>query len=88
MNFPKGWTAKESLEGLKLSIADKWMLSKLSQIVDKTNEHLEKYEFGEFASKIYEFWYEFCSVYIEVSKISLSKDSDEESQEAARNVLF
>lgn len=79
MNFPKGWTAKESLDGLKLNVADKWMLYKLKNIIDVSNQHLEKYEFGEFAGKIYEFWYEFCSVYIEVSKLSLSAESDADS---------
>ena len=74
MNFPKGWTAQENISNLKLSIADKWMLFKLKQIIDTSNQHLEKYEFGEFANKLYDFWYEFCSIYIEqfLSKIFIT----------------
>jgi len=76
MNFPKGWKATKDINTLNLNIADKWMLSKLKNIIDVSNLHLENYEFGEFANHLYEFWYLFCSIYIEVSKISLSKEAE------------
>jgi len=38
-NFPDGFVpAKNGVEGMKLSLADKWILTKLSATISKTNE--------------------------------------------------
>lgn len=55
-----------------LCIEDKWILNKLDKLsVDVTN-HIDKYEVGIAATKIYTFlWNEFCDWYIEMVKSRL-----------------
>lgn len=88
MNFPKEFKPTSDISSLKLGLADKWMLTKLSQIMKDSNTNILAYDFGQFANDMYAFWLNiFCDVYIEVSKIALYGE-DEEAKFAARNVLF
>ena len=53
----------------KLSLADKWILTKLNETVKQVTELLEKYELGMAAQSLYDFvWSEFCDWYIELTK--------------------
>ena len=58
-------------EDLKtLSIADKWILNELNEVVKLTNENIKNYRIGEVASILYEFfWNKYCDWYVELSKI-------------------
>ena len=40
MNWPEGWKATRDLKTLKLNHADKWILSKLTAIINDSNEAL------------------------------------------------
>ncbi len=52
-----------------LTMADKWILSKLNTITKDITENLEKYELGVALDKLYNFiWEEFCDWYIEMVK--------------------
>ncbi len=52
------------------SIADKWILSRFSNVAQEVKKHLEKYEISSAGDKIYHFiWDEFCDWYIEASKV-------------------
>ena len=56
----------------ELTLADKWIRSRLTTVVKELNESLENYRFYEAADKIYHFiWHEFCDWYIELVKPSL-----------------
>jgi len=56
----------------ELSTIDKWILSKLSIVIEEVNTNYDKYEFGEVARALYSFvWETFASWYIEMSKVSL-----------------
>jgi valyl-tRNA synthetase len=58
----------------ELTLADKWIRSRLTQAIDDMNEALEEYKFYEAADKIYHFvWHEFCDWYIELIKPSLKQ---------------
>ncbi len=65
-------TDKEEVANFKkedLSIEDKWLLNKLDKLVLDVTNHIEKYEVGIAATKIYDFiWSEYCDWYIEMSK--------------------
>ena len=56
----------------ELTLADKWIRSRLADITDELNNALEQYKFYEAADKIYHFiWHEFCDWYIELVKPDL-----------------
>lgn len=71
------------LEGdAELSIADRWIQSRLQIVTQQAREHCEGYRFDLMAQTIYEFtWNEFCDWYLELSKPVLNSP---ESSEAAR----
>ena len=55
----------------EFSIADKWILNKFNEVTKLVNENFENYRIGEVASVLYDFfWNDYCSWYIELSKIS------------------
>ncbi|MFA5103583.1 MAG: valine--tRNA ligase [Candidatus Margulisiibacteriota bacterium] len=56
----------------ELTLADRWILSRLDDTVVQITDLLENLEFGEAARRLYEFvWSQFCDWYVELSKISL-----------------
>jgi valyl-tRNA synthetase len=58
----------------ELTLADKWIRSRLTQAIADMNTALEEYKFYEAADKIYHFvWHEFCDWYIELVKPSLKQ---------------
>lgn len=53
-----------------LSLADAWILSRLSVVSTEIANHLEAYEISAAGDKIYHFvWNEFCNWYLEASKV-------------------
>jgi valyl-tRNA synthetase len=72
-----------------LSLADRWILSRLQHTVEKVDHGLMTYRFDEAADAIYQFfWSEFCDWYIELAKSSLFEDADPSQREASRAVLI
>jgi valyl-tRNA synthetase len=60
-----------------LTLADRWILSKVNRLAKDMTENLDKYELGIAASKVYDFiWEEFCDWYIEMVKPRLYNDDD------------
>ncbi|MBN2244491.1 MAG: valine--tRNA ligase [Candidatus Aminicenantes bacterium] len=60
----------------ELSLVDRWIKSRLNQIITEVNESLADYKFYEAADKIYHFiWHEFCDWYIELVKTQLKEGS-------------
>lgn len=61
----------------ELTMADKWILSKVNTLAKDVTENLDKYELGIALQKVYDFiWEEFCDWYIEMVKPRLWKDDD------------
>ncbi len=53
----------------QLSSADRWILSRLHQTIEKVTACLEKHRFNEAAGVIYDFfWHELCDWYLEIVK--------------------
>ncbi|MBQ7839829.1 MAG: valine--tRNA ligase [Lachnospiraceae bacterium] len=71
--------AKEHLEPV-----DKWILSKLNNVVKEVTDNMENFELGIAVQKVYDFiWDEFCDWYIEMVKPRLYNSDNAESQGAA-----
>ncbi|MFC1600128.1 valine--tRNA ligase [Patescibacteria group bacterium] len=52
-----------------VSKADKWIITKLQYLIKDTTENMEKFNFSEAGTKIYNFtWGELCDWYVELSK--------------------
>ena len=75
------------IDSSQLDIADKWMLSRLSETVTEVTEMIEKFDLGMAATKVHDFlWNEYCDWYIEMSKPRLFGD-DEAAKSTAVSVL-
>ncbi len=62
------------LKEKELTLADRWIRSRLTKAVGDMNSALTEYKFYEAADKIYHFvWHEFCDWYIELVKPSLNQ---------------
>jgi valyl-tRNA synthetase len=56
----------------ELSLADRWIRSRLTEVTASLESALEQYKFYEAADTIYHFvWHEFCDWYIEMAKPGL-----------------
>ncbi len=81
-NLPLGTWRPESL-----SLADRWILSRLNRTIAGVTKHFENWNFGEGNRLIYEFlWSEFADWYIEASKLALFGD-DARAKRRTRAVL-
>jgi valyl-tRNA synthetase len=70
-----------------LSTADKWILTRLNETIDRVTTLSDKYEFGEVGRELYNFiWDDFCSWYIEMAKLPLYGE-DEAAKLTTRSVL-
>ena len=75
------------IEKVKLTLADKWIITRLNRTIADVTKYMERYEVGLAANKIYDFvWSEFCDWYIELSKISLYS-SNAKKKQATLSVL-
>ncbi len=73
------------IEEAKLDIADKWILSRLSETVKDVTANIERFELGMAAQKLYDFlWSEYCDWYIEMAK---PRFQDEAQKDTAVSVL-
>ncbi|MGI6487418.1 MAG: valine--tRNA ligase [Syntrophomonadaceae bacterium] len=71
-----------------LTLADRWMLSRLQDRIEEVTVLLEKYDLGEAARVVYEFiWDEFCDWYIELTKSRLYDEDNIRDRRVAQNVL-
>jgi len=86
VNGPIG---KEEFE--KLSLPERYIVSKCHSLVASVTSDIENYQLGAAGSKVYEFlWDEFADWYIEISKTRLYEGAGgggEEEAKAARRVL-
>ena len=59
-----------------LSLADKWIISRLQQVEKDVTEQIESYRFDQMAQTLYSFvWDEYCSWYVELTKIVLNDET-------------
>ncbi len=75
---------------MELSLADKWIISRLQETEQRVIESLNSYRLDRAAQAIYEFtWNEYCDWYLELSKSVLNNDSASDAQQrGTRNTLI
>ena len=78
-NFDKNFKPSEN----DLTLADKWIISRLNKTAQGVTDNLDKFELGEAARLMYEFiWSEFCDWYIELTKKRLYGENQQEKSAA------
>jgi len=74
---------------LELTVADRWILSRLNRTAEQITQQLARYDLGEAARTIYDFiWGEYCDWYIEIAKRRLYDETDAPGRRAAQHVLW
>jgi len=69
------------------SVADKWILTRLNETIERVTSLADRYEFGEVGRELYNFiWDDFCSWYIEMAKLPLNSE-DEAAKKTTRSIL-
>jgi len=72
-----------------LSLADRWMLSRLNTVTHNMAEAIDGYHFNTAANEIYQFvWHEFCDWYLEAAKPALYGKWGEDCRQAALSVSW
>ncbi len=72
----------------KLTMEDRWILSRYNTLVQDVTTNIDKYELGIAAQKLNDFiWDVFCDWYIEIAKTRLQNKEDRETCENVQNVL-
>ncbi len=73
----------------RISLADKWILSKAGQLTVSVTESLDNYRYNDAAASLYRFvWHEFCDWYLEAIKPVLYGKKGEEEKTATIAVLW
>jgi len=85
MHINKGY---ENIENEHLSLADRWILSRLNRVTGKVSVALDSYRFNDAAGALYKFvWHEFCDWYLEAVKPTLY-GHEQSRKEATTGVLW
>ncbi|MCX8072463.1 MAG: valine--tRNA ligase [Candidatus Binatia bacterium] len=65
----------------EFAVADRWILSRLQQVIENTRSALDQFRFNDAALGIYQFlWHEYCDWYIEMAKLPLSNTGSAEAR--------
>ena len=77
-------------DAVELSLADKWIVSRLQQVEGEVARHIEAYRFDLASRELYEFiWNDYCDWFIELSKPVINSDSASAGQKrGARRTLI
>jgi len=66
---------------MEFSAADRWMQTRLSQVAESASESVDHYRLDLAAQSMYSLvWDEYCSWYLELSKVTLNDDSATDAQ--------
>ena len=69
----------------KITITDKWILSRLAKAIAETNESLDEFKYSEPLTQLYRFfWNDFCDWYLEWIK---PRVKEEKQRPIAQNIL-
>ncbi|MBS4751116.1 valine--tRNA ligase [Carnobacteriaceae bacterium zg-ZUI78] len=70
------------------TLADRWILTRFNQTVERVTDLFDKFEFGEAGRQLYNFvWDDFCDWYIEMSKETLN-GTNEQAKHTTRSILL
>jgi valyl-tRNA synthetase len=78
MNLDGPAPSVDELQPQQLTLVDRWILSRLTQLTGETTRLIDGYQYGEAGRQIRDFlWDEFCDWYIEATKVRLYGDAAE-----------
>ena len=81
-------TGVDASKPVELSLADRWITSRLQQVSAEVAKHFDSYRFDLAANALYEFtWNEYCDWYLELAKPILNKDSSDSAKRGTRQTL-
>jgi valyl-tRNA synthetase len=88
MNLDDDFSPNAEFLTVNSSLADRWILSRLSSVTDNVQSALADYRFNDIASTLYHFiWHEYCDWYLELSKPVLYEEKGSASRQATLTVL-
>lgn len=83
----EGFTADNIDFSGEKTVADRWILTRLNETIEKVTNLFDQFEFGEAGRQLYNFmWDDFCDWYIEMSKEILYGE-DEAAQQTTKSIL-
>ena len=86
-NLMNGVTRESVKENMTL--ADKWIISRVNNVVKEVSDNMDKFDLGIAAQKIYDFaWSEYCDWYIEIVKPRLYSDDIKAKQTALYTLTY
>ena len=72
-----------------LSLADRWILSRLQSVQNEVTRLIDTWQFGEAGRQLYEFlWNEYCDWYIEAAKVRLYEGTPAEANATCQVLAF
>ena len=79
----------EELSFDNLNLCDKWILYRLNEVIREVDINMDKFEFVNVGSELYKFiWDDFCSWYIELTKVHLNSTNDTEKQASLNTLVY
>lgn len=82
-----GATTGELPPAAELTVADRWILQRLDEVLAEVDAGFDSYEFSKACEALYHFaWDEFCDWYLELAKVQFAED-DETRAHTTRLVL-
>ena len=79
----------EELSFDNLNLCDKWILNRLNEVIREVDISMDKFEFVNVGSELYKFiWDDFCSWYIELTKVHLNSTNDTEKQASLNTLVY
>jgi valyl-tRNA synthetase len=81
-------TGVDATAEIELSLADKWIVSRLQAVATEVTKQFDAYRFDLAATALYEFtWNEYCDWYLELAKPILNNDSSDAAKRGTRKTL-
>ena len=78
----------ENIDETKLDLIDKYILSRLNHCIKNVTENMEKYDFSNASTHLYNFVYDdFTSWYLELSKVKFTTNNDINTKKVLLKVL-
>ena len=69
-------------------LADRWIRSRLAATIEQVSEYWDTYRFSDVTRTLHDFlWHDYCDWYVELAKLRLNGDLEEERSQAQRTLV-